>query len=411
MAEITADKIIYGTSEAAFISDQTVDAYGNSINALDANGVAEHILVDAGAGDDNIDIGLEWDTITGEPIMPSDTIEVLAGDGDDQLYLNRSGVSMDGGAGDDHFDIWLYDDTYAEYAAAGGLQLTGGEGADTFQAVSWNETGEIVISDFEPGLDVIQIWNEFEEYETIDFSQNGSSSRFTATDTADGAELLVYHSYDYPDGHIEVREVLNFTLKDVTLADLTGTVTSGNYLTGTEGRDRFRSETIDANGNGLTDLADTIDAGGGPDSIRLDTSGDVILAGDGDDFVLVRGAGNRIEAGDGDDRILTRWGGNTVDGGAGDDDITCDLRSGGTFSLTGGEGADSFIFASAKARSGASIEITDFDMYEDRLVIGGVEIDLTDLPDNILGSETDTGMILDFGRNDVMEITWDLMPV
>jgi hypothetical protein len=98
-------------------------------------------------------------------------------------------------------------------------------------------------------------------------------------------------------------------------------------------------------------------------SERLSGSGaaDQILAGAGNDRVAGRG---------GDDRLFGEGGNDTLLGGDGDD-----LLSGGAGYdvLTGGRGADTFLFTDD---SGTDV-ITDFDLFEDNIVLEGVTLNGT----------------------------------
>lgn len=116
-----------------------------------------------------------------------------------------------------------------------------------------------------------------------------------------------------------------------------------------------------------TNKPDTIDQGGGPQSIYSLNGDDKVSAGGGPDI---------IDGGNGDDTLSGDGGPDTINGGNGDDVITGGV---GPDVLTGGRGHDTFVFLSggdAPARGGDEAEagsdhqpetITDFKVGVDQI--------------------------------------------
>ena len=127
-----------------------------------------------GAGDDFVSVN---DGATG-----------YGGDGDDQLQV-ESGSTAYGGDGDDLFTVWNQfrsDD--------GPAVVTGGTGADTFDARVWNAAnGEaddiyMIITDFDPAEDILQVGvfqtsNEVDSIEIVE-ADDGSYTDVRVTYTA-----------------------------------------------------------------------------------------------------------------------------------------------------------------------------------------------------------------------------------
>ncbi len=128
-----------------------------------------------------------------------------------------------------------------------------------------------------------------------------------------------------------------------------------NLIAGTNKRDVLRG----------TDGADQIDALRGADRV---------FAGEGNDVIFGRQGADRIFAGAGNDEIDAGRGNDVVDAGAGDDLIFA--GKGRLDRVSGGEGADTFIFYAAFAEDGARDRtiIHDFDVTEDILDLGGAGI-------------------------------------
>ncbi|WP_146589871.1 calcium-binding protein [Puniceibacterium confluentis] len=114
---------------------------------------------------------------------------------------------------------------------------------------------------------------------------------------------------------------------------------------------------------------DNIGAGGGRDVIYAGLGNDTV-GGGYDDDVLILGAGDDVGyGGQGADWIHGGTGNDLLFGGGSYDNDTL-IGGSGNDTMSGGWGADSFVF---EAFSTGEIDvITDYDLFEDRLVLAGV---------------------------------------
>ena len=168
---------------------------------------------------------------------------------------------------------------------------------------------------------------------------------------------------------------------------------SGFDIRGVENQENRLEGTINAD----------IITGGNLDDILSGISGDdTIASGDGDDEIF---------GGDGNDRITAGTGENTITGGDGNDTLIVSTDSnvfldGST--LTGGEGEDTFELNfneensssgnTSRTNSGTLDRITDFTPGEDKIVIRGLQSEVTPTYNN------DTG-ILSLGDLDIAQLS------
>lgn len=165
--------------------------------------------------------------------------------------------------------------------------------------------------------------------------------------------------------------------------------------------------------------SDIYHAGAGNDTVIGSAGSDIAFGGDGNDYMVLKRGRDIAHGGEGNDRIFGSKGQNTIYGDSGDDYLhTGDHSSklyGGTgddtlvarttnshvfHHLTGGEGADTFVFTSANPGKYARAKIYDFDASEDSLVIGGTTIDLNNLGDGMSSEMVDGDLVLSYGDND-----------
>ncbi|MFZ1416317.1 MAG: hypothetical protein WAS73_17315 [Defluviicoccus sp.] len=112
-----------------------------------------------------------------------------------------------------------------------------------------------------------------------------------------------------------------------------------------------------------TNAADIIAGTGGADVIRGGNGNDQVVAGAGADRVFGDNGNDRLFGGDGNDSLSGGNGNDSLDAGAGDDRLSGDQ---GNDRLTGGPGKDQFVVA----RGGGTDTITDFNIADDRIVVG-----------------------------------------
>lgn len=148
------------------------------------------------------------------------------------------------------------------------------------------------------------------------------------------------------------------------------------------------------------DGADTISGNGGDDTISGDAGNDTLNGDDGDDILHGRTGDDIIDGGADNDALWGEAGDDWLDGGSGNDEIYGSGVPTGSISdndvLTGGAGADQFIFEMAlDANLTGDDRITDYDVNEDLLVLeGDVMVRLTDTLAGVLLEQVTGGSIL-----------------
>ncbi len=342
----------------------TGDGNANSLRGQDGddllNGGNGDDTLDGGDGTDTIDfsnlMGVSVDLVAGTAISGSETdtlisIEgVIGSDFDDVIAGSANDDSLFGGAGNDTITGGAGDDTID--GNSGDDDLDGGDGVDTLDYTdSSDPIGVTVVNlatgtatDFAGGTDTIA------NFENV-IGSNGTDS---LTGDAGGNELMGNAADD----------ILFGGAGDDTLNGGTGSDT----LDGGDGIDTFDfcmesnlllnlalgRATSGSDVDALTSI-ENANGGGGDDTLIGDT---------GDNALNGLGGGDSINGGDGDD---------TLTGGVTDENG--DALTSQDDTLTGGEGADTFIvaaapesdsgskdfFASFSSRSGNRTTITDFD--------------------------------------------------
>ena len=305
--------------------------------------------------------------------VDGDPIQIFGGAGNDQIRA-RGHAIIDGGDGDDYITVglgyyWLLGGP-GFYSVPSGqdrtIRVTGGAGADVFNIE--NPVGAVVITDFEVGVDRLNLHNSnpnlqgFGHNGYIIMARQGSDTLLLSRDgsrvfvrltNVDPATLTASTFLENPGGPGFIAPA--------TYLDLSGPI----YTAG-------------------TDQADTIQGVGAS-----------FILGQGGNDVLRAGAGDSILSGDaGDDLLVGSAGADTLQGGNGNDILFGGL---GVDLMTGGAGRDTFRYTSAaesNATTGYEI-LTDFvNAYQ-----GGVNSDRIDLTalgaiQVTLSRTTGTGSIL-----------------
>ncbi|MEP3348016.1 MAG: hypothetical protein ABJN34_03320 [Litoreibacter sp.] len=356
--------------DAAFI-DAEGEAVGNTADVI--NGLGGDDTINSGNGSDIIYGGDGNDTINGG--RGSNTI--YGGAGDDTIYVIDNSI-VDGGAGDDYL--------YSNLNKGGDHTFTGGEGADTFEFnhARSSKAAVEVITDFEVGVDTLMVEGQVLSGLLVE----NLPSDFTTGSTADGNLVINYGG------------VHSVTLNGVSAeAFFVETGPTSTATVGTSGDDLIDINYFDAEGDTVSDGADTIYGFAGNDVINSGNGNDTIYGGEGNDTIRGERGANTIYGEDGDDTIIV-IDSSIVDGGAGDDYLFSNLNKGGDHTFTGGAGADTFEFAYAGASKAAIEAITDFEVGIDTLIIDGQTLSgltLGDLPSPYTSTTDDGSLVLNYG--------------
>ena len=227
--------------------------------------------------------------------------------GNDLLQATRSTTSLHGGNGDDTL-------------IGGGQPITmfGGNGADTF--VPLPADGRIIIKDFEPGID------------RLDLSMLGmirSIWQLTISPQSDGIKLFFGDSVIWiktRDGQTIQRDFFGnelFPIAHYPPPDMT------TYITGT-----FKNDRLIASRNGSVIMglagndtllggqrADILDGGAGNDSLWGGAGRDTLQGREGNDTLQGQADDDHLYGGLGDDRLFGDFGNDLLSGGAGNDTL------------------------------------------------------------------------------------------
>ena len=115
---------------------------------------------------------------------------------------------------------------------------------------------------------------------------------------------------------------------------------------------------------------------------------------------------NVLHGNDGGDTIYSDKSTSELFGDNGDGTLNAYLGKGGDHSLTGGEGDDSFNLYAASDTLQSATEINGFVIGQDELMIDGVTIYSSDLPEGLELSENDDGnLVVSFNDDDTVTLT------
>jgi Ca2+-binding RTX toxin-like protein len=146
---------------------------------------------------------------------------------------------------------------------------------------------------------------------------------------------------------------------------------------------------------------DRVTSAAGDDTLYGGAGRDTLIGGDGNDRLLGGSGQDRLLGGAGQDQLVSGDDRSVLSGGAGHDRLTADLRDAG-HRLTGGAGADAFVFVHAGAARATASTVTDFNPDHDRLIIDGQRIDLDHLPRGMSGRDTRDGFVLTLAGGDTI---------
>ena len=245
------------------------------------------LVIDGGAGDDVLIGTTSNDTIVG-------------GDGNDVISSRQGNDTVNGGAGDDVIDAGSGDDFVM--GDADNDNITGGDGDDTLDGGVGND----VINGDNDRDSMIGGFGD-------DLMIGGNDNDFLSGDT--GEDTLIGAGGD----------------------DTLDGGRNNDVLLGNSGNDKLRGDHGDDTIVGHRG-DDTIDGGDGNDLIMAGEGNDAIVGGDGDDFIVGDEGHDTITGNDGDDSMLGGGGNDIILGGDGDDVIG---GNAGNDTLSGGEGSNS----------------------------------------------------------------------
>lgn len=280
-----------------------------------------------GAGDDDL---LLYDPDNGV---------AYGGDGNDKIqaaFLGAAGTAaMDGGGGDDVLVV-----NQIGHAGAG-VTMTGSWGRDTFLLLGSHAGSAHVVTDFQPGEDIIDLTNIPALQSWSHGNPLGASGYLRMQQQ--GVDTVIWIDDDGAAGTqaswqplLRLKNVALSSLRDRDFTDLLrldGRDT-GAQLQGTAGNDQLTGTLQnDQLSGGAGD--DTLTGKSGDDALDGGTGDDLLFGGLGDDR-LVGGDGNdwfgkdgmqtegddTLDGGEGDDHLVEAAGNNTINGGPGNDDIT-----------------------------------------------------------------------------------------
>jgi Ca2+-binding RTX toxin-like protein len=170
-------------------------AYGEAGADTITGGTAED-LFDGGSGDDVLRGGAGGDTLQGQQ-------------GNDRLFGGRDDDQLEGGIGNDRLTANSGDDTL--YGGGGRDTLIGGSGEDVFVfqsvAESPNTTQAVVIEDFRPGTDLIDLRGVAAGLVFVGSAAHTGGGALTVRASTSGTTLLVRVDGD-GDGVSDMRIVL-----------------------------------------------------------------------------------------------------------------------------------------------------------------------------------------------------------
>lgn len=307
---------------AAGAGDDSI--YGSTLNDF-LYGEAGNDAIAGGMGDDFMDGGAGDDLITNGGTSPLKTgnDHVRGGIGNDALYFLNSldGVALFGDDGNDVItgglaaDI-IYGDGEKTGAGDGNDTIRGGGGADIIDGGGGND---VIRGSYNDGADLV----------------HGGT----------GDDLIAYNN-------------------DLTVVRLYGDEGKDNITGGFAGDSLFGGADNDviAGGFGNDSLdggtgADTLRGGYGDDTFQVDDAGDLVLegAGEGND-TIVTSVSYKLQAGQEIETVRITGSGQSIEG----NEFANTLIGGlGNDVLTGGNGTDTFVFATAFGPNNVD-RITDF---------------------------------------------------
>jgi Ca2+-binding RTX toxin-like protein len=351
-----------GANDAIFggLGNDYIDG-GTGDDTIEGNAGDDYILGGDGAGNDSIDGGAGNDFLSAgagnDSLSGGDDIDALRGGdgndlvaggaGNDDLMGEAGNDTVSGDAGDDY--VGGQGGTDSLDGGAGNDSVSGGDGNDT---VLGGDGDDLLIGgagadliEGGAGNDTITFTNPFTDTEQPAVEGGGDTVRGgTGASDADvldlrGAGPVTLTTEGDPDDAGAVRGTATF--QNGTVLTFSGIESilrdNDDVVAGAETGDVMDVGYTDAQGDRITEGADSIFGNGGNDEIGSGGGDDFVSGGQGDDLVTA-GLGNDIvQGGSGDDALLGDAGNDTLSGGTGNDLI---LAGDNDDRITGDEGDD-----------------------------------------------------------------------
>lgn len=133
---------------------------------------------------------------------------------------------------------------------------------------------------------------------------------------------------------------------------------------------------VDADGDAFSFSENTVELGDGDDHFTGGLGNNTVNVGLGNDTIIGVSGNNTLNGGADNDTIYSGIHSSTLNGGSGDDLLVLDASEGATHIATSGDGVDTFAIEGLSSTSGATVTLTDFDLFsaDDTITINGVNI-------------------------------------
>lgn len=298
LSEAGNGTLILGNDTVTFSAIEQI-LTGSGADTLSAGAATTGVVLDAGAGNDNVTGGTGDDSLTAgsgndtlNGGLGSDTL--MAGDGADAVAAGAGNDVVSGGSGNDTI-----------YSADGDDSITGDDGNDSLFGGTGNDTinGGAGADTLMSGLGDDVLSGGADQDLFVLTNGMGADTIFGGEAVTDGLDRDV----------IDATALTGPVVVTYTSTE-SGTVTDGTDTISFWGIEDIRTNTA----NDSIDVTNSanganVEAGGGNDNVIGGRGDDTVDAGDGDDAV---------SGGDGNDTLIGGEGADTLSGGNGSDQLT-----------------------------------------------------------------------------------------
>ena len=293
----------------------TIRVEDNGVVSLFADANVSSILVNANAGNDNVQV------ISTAALPLTEPATMNGGDGNDFLLGGNGNDVLNGNAGNDTTD-----------GGAGNDTLNGGTGNNTLRGGSGNDgmTADTGADSFDGGTGT----------DSVSYSTRTTAIRVSLDNVANDGQTIIL-TLPPPSLPIIIPEGDNVrdSVENVTTGSGADTIVAGSAV-----------------------VANTFNGGSGNDRLEGRGGNDVLLGSSGDDTLLGGDGSDNLQGSTGNDKLLGGLGNDNLFGGSGDDVLTGGL---GADSMRGEAGNDLLLatdaFADTLIDGGADFDIADLD--------------------------------------------------